>query len=124
MTAAVVFKHAPHLPDHASSSAEQSNRVVTAKPARGHSIPTDAVRTLGQGCHRGRARKRGDGALNHASLDACSQEEREAYEEIVRLRQERAQFLQRIRSLELQQEKQKQEVKGGVHQQQSRSQDF
>lgn len=36
------------------------------------------------------------------------QEDRDAYEEIVRLRQERAQFLQKIRSLEQQQEKQKQ----------------
>ncbi|XP_025052127.1 ankyrin repeat domain-containing protein 24 [Alligator sinensis] len=39
---------------------------------------------------------------------ALNQEDREAYEEIVRLRQERAQFLQKIRSLEQQQEKQKQ----------------
>ncbi|KAL8177526.1 UNVERIFIED_CONTAM: hypothetical protein K2H54_010707, partial [Gekko kuhli] len=74
-------QHAPHPPDHASSSAGQSDRVVTAKPARGHAIPTDA-------------------------------EDREAYEEIVRLRQEKAQFLQRIRSLELKQEKQKQERRG------------
>nr|XP_020649805.1 ankyrin repeat domain-containing protein 24 [Pogona vitticeps] len=36
-------------------------------------------------------------------------EDRDAYEEIMRLRQERAQFLQKIRSLEQQQEKQKQE---------------
>ncbi|XP_048338193.1 ankyrin repeat domain-containing protein 24-like [Sphaerodactylus townsendi] len=76
-------QHAPHLPDHGSSSAEQSNQVVTAKPTRGHSMPPDV----------------GD---------------REAYEEIVRLRQEKTQFLQRIRSLELekQQEKQKQERPG------------
>ncbi|XP_059576001.1 ankyrin repeat domain-containing protein 24 isoform X3 [Alligator mississippiensis] len=39
---------------------------------------------------------------------ALNQEDRDAYEEIVRLRQERAQFLQKIRSLEQQQEKQKQ----------------
>uniref|UniRef100_A0A8C3SGV8 Ankyrin repeat domain 24 n=1 Tax=Chelydra serpentina TaxID=8475 RepID=A0A8C3SGV8_CHESE len=38
-----------------------------------------------------------------------SQEDREAYEEIVRLRQERARFLQKIKGLEQQQEKQKQE---------------
>ncbi|XP_061457015.1 ankyrin repeat domain-containing protein 24 [Rhineura floridana] len=37
-----------------------------------------------------------------------SQDDQEAYEEIVRLRQERAQFLQKIRSLEQQQEKMKQ----------------
>ncbi|XP_077188327.1 ankyrin repeat domain-containing protein 24 isoform X2 [Paroedura picta] len=74
-------QHTPHPSDHASSSAERSNRVVTAKPARGHAIPTDV-------------------------------EEREAYEEIVRLRQERAQLLQRIRSLELQQEKQEPERPG------------
>ncbi|XP_015266142.1 PREDICTED: ankyrin repeat domain-containing protein 24, partial [Gekko japonicus] len=43
---------------------------------------------------------------------APSQEDCEAYEEIVRLRQEKAQFLQRIRSLELQQEKQHQERPG------------
>ncbi|XP_038239817.2 ankyrin repeat domain-containing protein 24 isoform X6 [Dermochelys coriacea] len=36
-------------------------------------------------------------------------EDREAYEEIVRLRQERARFLQKIKGLEQQQEKQKQE---------------
>ncbi|XP_053153782.1 ankyrin repeat domain-containing protein 24 isoform X2 [Hemicordylus capensis] len=36
--------------------------------------------------------------------------DREAYEEIVRLRQERAQLLQRIRSLEQQQKKQRQEI--------------
>nr|XP_056699962.1 ankyrin repeat domain-containing protein 24 [Euleptes europaea] len=45
-------------------------------------------------------------------LSAPDQGECEAYEEIVRLRQEKAQFLQRIRSLELQQEKQKQERPG------------
>lgn len=39
------------------------------------------------------------------------QEDRDAYEEIVRLRQERAQFLQKIRGLE-QQEKQRREVPG------------
>ncbi|TFK00818.1 Ankyrin repeat domain-containing protein 24 [Platysternon megacephalum] len=38
-----------------------------------------------------------------------SQEDREAYEEIVRLRQERARFLQKIKGLEQQQEKQKRE---------------
>ncbi|XP_063147043.1 ankyrin repeat domain-containing protein 24 [Candoia aspera] len=38
-----------------------------------------------------------------------TQEDREAYEEIVRLRQERAQFLQKIRELEQLQERQKQE---------------
>lgn len=37
------------------------------------------------------------------------QEDRDAYEEIVRLRQERAQFLQKIRGLE-QQDKQRREV--------------
>ncbi|XP_038239815.2 ankyrin repeat domain-containing protein 24 isoform X2 [Dermochelys coriacea] len=37
-------------------------------------------------------------------------EDREAYEEIVRLRQERARFLQKIKGLEQQQEKQKQEL--------------
>uniref|UniRef100_A0A8B9G3T9 Ankyrin repeat domain 24 n=1 Tax=Amazona collaria TaxID=241587 RepID=A0A8B9G3T9_9PSIT len=42
-------------------------------------------------------------------LGAPSQEDRDAYEEIVRLRQERAQFLQKIRGLE-QQEKQRREV--------------
>ncbi|XP_064252543.1 ankyrin repeat domain-containing protein 24 [Passer domesticus] len=41
-------------------------------------------------------------------LGTPSQEDRDAYEEIVRLRQERAQFLQKIRGLE-QQEKQRQE---------------
>ncbi|KAM8986674.1 ankyrin repeat domain-containing protein 24 isoform 1-T1 [Ara ararauna] len=41
-------------------------------------------------------------------LGAPSQEDRDAYEEIVRLRQERAQFLQKIRGLE-QQEKQRRE---------------
>nr|XP_048686538.1 ankyrin repeat domain-containing protein 24 isoform X4 [Caretta caretta] len=38
-------------------------------------------------------------------------EDREAYEEIVRLRQERARFLQKIKGLEQQQEKQKRELK-------------
>ncbi|XP_069646320.1 ankyrin repeat domain-containing protein 24 isoform X4 [Haliaeetus albicilla] len=42
-------------------------------------------------------------------LGTPSQEDRDAYEEIVRLRQERAQFLQKIRGLE-QQEKQRREV--------------
>ncbi|NWX32490.1 ANR24 protein, partial [Notiomystis cincta] len=41
-------------------------------------------------------------------LGTASQEDRDAYEEIVRLRQERAQFLQKIRGLE-QQEKQRRE---------------
>ncbi|XP_066492325.1 ankyrin repeat domain-containing protein 24 [Tiliqua scincoides] len=44
-----------------------------------------------------------------ASSVPADVDDREAYEEIVRLRQERAQFLQKIRSLEQQQEKQKQE---------------
>uniref|UniRef100_A0A672UX07 Ankyrin repeat domain 24 n=1 Tax=Strigops habroptila TaxID=2489341 RepID=A0A672UX07_STRHB len=51
-------------------------------------------------------------------LGTPSQEDRDAYEEIVRLRQERAQFLQKIRGLE-QQEKQRREVpassKGTLH---------
>ncbi|RMB89846.1 hypothetical protein DUI87_33861 [Hirundo rustica rustica] len=42
-------------------------------------------------------------------LGTPSQEDRDAYEEIVRLRQERAQFLQKIRGLE-QQEKQRREI--------------
>ncbi|XP_062815609.1 ankyrin repeat domain-containing protein 24 isoform X2 [Anolis carolinensis] len=70
----------PH-DDQGTSSVERSHRVITAKPARTHHSP--------------------------AAVEA---EDREAYEEIVRLRQERAQFLQRIRSLEQQQEKPKQEV--------------
>lgn len=44
-------------------------------------------------------------------MAADLQEDRDAYEEIVRLRQERAQFLQKIRGLE-QQEKQRREVPG------------
>uniref|UniRef100_K7FU82 Ankyrin repeat domain 24 n=1 Tax=Pelodiscus sinensis TaxID=13735 RepID=K7FU82_PELSI len=40
----------------------------------------------------------------------ASQEDREAYEEIVRLRQERARFLHKIKGLEHQQEKQKREA--------------
>ncbi|KAH0625866.1 hypothetical protein JD844_034217 [Phrynosoma platyrhinos] len=73
---------ASHPPDpQGTSSAERSNRVITAKPARAH----------------------------HSSVPANA-EDRDAYEEIVKLRQERAQFLQKIRSLEQQQEKQKQEI--------------
>ncbi|XP_042336477.1 ankyrin repeat domain-containing protein 24 isoform X2 [Sceloporus undulatus] len=75
---------APHPLDHqGTSSAERSSRVITAKPARAH----------------------------HSSAPADA-EDRDAYEEIVKLRQERAQFLQKIRSLEQQQEKQKQEQPG------------
>lgn len=48
------------------------------------------------------------GVALHALRDSL-QEDRDAYEEIVRLRQERAQFLQKIRGLE-QQEKQRREV--------------
>ncbi|XP_061322803.1 ankyrin repeat domain-containing protein 24 isoform X2 [Pezoporus flaviventris] len=44
----------------------------------------------------------------HPQPATCLQEDRDAYEEIVRLRQERAQFLQKIRGLE-QQEKQRRE---------------
>ncbi|XP_060641176.2 ankyrin repeat domain-containing protein 24 isoform X2 [Anolis sagrei] len=72
----------PH-DDQGTSSAERSHRVITAKPARMHHSPI-----------------------------AAEMEDREAYEEIVRLRQERAQFLQKIRSLEQQQEKLKQEQPG------------
>lgn len=48
------------------------------------------------------------------------QEQREAYEELVRLRQERAQFLLQIRSLEQQQEKHRQEVRNSEEEQPSK----
>uniref|UniRef100_A0ABM5EM40 Ankyrin repeat domain-containing protein 24 isoform X4 n=1 Tax=Pogona vitticeps TaxID=103695 RepID=A0ABM5EM40_9SAUR len=68
-------------PDHSTSSGERRNPVIIAKPSRAH----------------------------HPAPAAAEGEDRDAYEEIMRLRQERAQFLQKIRSLEQQQEKQKQE---------------
>ncbi|CAI5799160.1 repeat domain-containing 24 [Podarcis lilfordi] len=80
----------PHPPDHNPAPAERGNRVITAKPARTHH--------------------------NDPPVPAAT-EDQEAYEEIVRLRQERAQLLQKIRSLEQRQEtvKQKRLDDGSLH---------
>ncbi|XP_053228915.1 ankyrin repeat domain-containing protein 24 isoform X2 [Podarcis raffonei] len=80
----------PQPLDHNLVSAERGNRVITAKPARTHH--------------------------NDPPVPAAT-EDQEAYEEIVRLRQERAQLLQKIRSLEQRQEtlKQKRPDDGSLH---------
>ncbi|KAF7236383.1 Ankyrin repeat domain-containing protein 24 [Varanus komodoensis] len=96
--------------EHGTTCAERSSRVITAKPARTHQHPilADAVRTLV--LETGQVHVGGNGPLLTLGMDFPSQDDREAYEEIVRLRQERAQFLQKIRNLEQQQEKRKQEL--------------
>nr|XP_025046790.1 LOW QUALITY PROTEIN: ankyrin repeat domain-containing protein 24 [Pelodiscus sinensis] len=79
-------QHVPCSPEHSSPSTEPSSRIVTAKPARARPGP--------------------------GRVWDSPQEDREAYEEIVRLRQERARFLHKIKGLEHQQEKQKRERLG------------
>ncbi|KAJ7308350.1 hypothetical protein JRQ81_008888 [Phrynocephalus forsythii] len=73
-------QHGPTPPAHGMSFGQRGNPVITAKPARAH----------------------------HPAPVATEAENQEAYEEIVRLRQERAQFMQKIRMLE-QEKNQKQE---------------